>query len=207
MIDPKDSLGTKLAKIQVALHAPKDQTNTYGAYQYRSAESILAAVKPLLAEHGLVLVMSDEIKEISGRFYVTALVSVIIGEERLSTSASARESESRKGMDAAQITGAASSYARKYALSGLFAIDDSAADPDHGVPQIDKHGETISDANVLHLKRQIEETNTDPVAVCDHYQVDSLEELTLAQYTKILKQLAAKSRKHQLQAKDREKSK
>ena len=121
----------ELALIQTTLKAPKGQENKFGKYKYRSCEDILESLKPLLAEHKCSLTLSDDIVEIAGRVYVKA-TAILTGEEMKSCSkvtAFAREAESKKGMDEAQITGSASSYARKYALNGLFAIDDTK-DPD-----------------------------------------------------------------------------
>ena len=112
----------KLEKIQKELKAPKGQFNKFGGYAYRSQEDILEAVKPLL--DGLVLLISDEIVEVGGRVYVKATATLTDGDIRIENSAFAREQLTRKGMDEAQLTGATSSYARKYALNGLFAIDD-----------------------------------------------------------------------------------
>lgn len=118
-----------LIKIQSELNAPKNLYNSFGKYSYRSAESILEAVKPLLKETKCQLTLSDDIIFIQDRFYVKATASIYDGKETVSVSAFAREDESKKGMDGAQLTGATSSYARKYALNGLFCIDD-AKDPD-----------------------------------------------------------------------------
>nr|DAK49041.1 MAG TPA: ERF superfamily protein [Caudoviricetes sp.] len=115
----------KLKKIQSELNAPKDAFNTFGKYYYRSAESILKAIKPLLAETGLVLTVSDDIIAVSDRIYVKATAKITDGEHTVETSALAREPLIKKGMDDSQITGAASSYARKYALCGLLAIEDN----------------------------------------------------------------------------------
>lgn len=115
----------ELIDIQFALNVPKNRTNKFGGYNYRSAEDILKAAKSLLKEHGCVLNISDEIREIGGRFYIEATATLINSAgEMISAKGCAREEEAKKGMDEAQITGAASSYARKYALNGLFAIDD-----------------------------------------------------------------------------------
>lgn len=119
-----------LSEIQHKLKAPKDKKNDFGNYKYRSCESILEAVKPILNEYGAALTLSDEIEEVGGRVYVRATATLFFdGEESLdsviSVSAYAREAEVKKGMDDSQITGATSSYARKYALNGLFAIDDT----------------------------------------------------------------------------------
>lgn len=154
----------ELIEIQSALNAPKERRNEFGKYNYRSAEDILKAVKPLLKQHGCVLLLSDEVKEIGSaytynthesdskagkettsayngtRIYVEATATIINSAgDKISVCGLAREEVAKKGMDAAQITGAASSYARKYALNGLFAIDDSAdADSINDKPSVDK---------------------------------------------------------------------
>ena len=116
----------ELLEIQSKLKAPKGQYNTFGKYKYRSAEDILEAVKPLLAEQKCTVVLSDDVISIGSRIYIkaTATLSNADGAEVVST-AYAREDETKKGMDGSQITGTASSYARKYALNGLFLIDDT----------------------------------------------------------------------------------
>lgn len=132
----------KLIRIQAELKAPKSQTNTFGKYKYRSCEDIIEAVKPLLHREGLTMLISDEIVDLGSRFYVKATVRVYnVNKEEALTTAYAREEETKKGMDAAQITGAASSYARKYALNGMFAIDDTK-DPD----STNTHGKAVDDA-------------------------------------------------------------
>lgn len=113
----------RLAEIQRTLNAPKNQYNSFGKYKYRSCEDILEGVKPLLS--GLFLSISDEIVPVGDRYYVRATASITDGDTTHTASAMAREEESKKGMDAAQVTGATSSYARKYCLNGLFGIDDS----------------------------------------------------------------------------------
>lgn len=115
----------KIVAIQSELKAPKGQYNSFGKYNYRSCEDILEGVKPLLAKHGLVLTIQDGIELIGDRYYVKATATITDGKESISTSAYARESLDKKGMDASQVTGATSSYARKYALNGLLAIDDT----------------------------------------------------------------------------------
>lgn len=112
----------KLLKIQQTLKAPKNQRNDFGGFNYRSCEDILEAVKPLL--DGVTLTINDEIVLIGNRFYVKATVTFIDGDFKTSTTAFAREPDTKKSMDEPQITGTASSYARKYALNGLFLIDD-----------------------------------------------------------------------------------
>lgn len=115
----------ELIEIQRKLKAPKGQRNTFGNYNYRSAEDILEAVKPLCAEHGCQLTLSDAIELVGDRYYVKAIAQIRTADETVEVTAYARESASKKGMDESQITGTASSYARKYALNGLFCIDDT----------------------------------------------------------------------------------
>lgn len=115
----------KLTDIQTKLSVPKNQLNKFGNYMYRSCEDILEAVKPYLNEHKLSLTLTDEIVLIGDRFYVKATAALMIALDKcISVSAYAREASEKKGMDDSQITGSASSYARKYALNGLFCIDD-----------------------------------------------------------------------------------
>lgn len=128
----------KLSAIQAALKAPKGQFNSYGGYKYRSCEDILEAVKPLLKEQGVTMTICDDIRQIGDRYYVTANITLFDTEsgETYTNTAFAREEETKKGMDGSQITGTASSYARKYALNGLFLIDDTKdADTDEFTKQ------------------------------------------------------------------------
>ena len=118
----------KLGAIQQALKAPKSEYNDFGKYKYRSCEDVLAAVKPLLDEHKCVLLLRDDLESKEGRVYIKATAQFFDAEAPetyIEATAFAREEESKKGMDASQVTGAASSYARKYALNGLFCIDDN----------------------------------------------------------------------------------
>lgn len=117
----------RLIAIQQKLKAPKGQYNSFGKYNYRNCEDILEAVKPLLSESGLALILNDDVISIDGRFYIKAVANLYDEDGKIiaTTSAIAREEETKKGMDGSQVTGASSSYARKYALNGLFAIDDT----------------------------------------------------------------------------------
>jgi ERF superfamily. len=129
----------KLMQIQSELKAPKNQRNNFGNYNYRSAEDILEAVKPLLASNDCTLTLSDEVVEIGGRIYVKATATFNDGQTDKVVTAYAREADSKKDMDESQITGTASSYARKYALNGLFLIDDTKdADTDEYQKQVSK---------------------------------------------------------------------
>lgn len=124
-MENKMTLHEKLNLIQTKLEAPKDLYNKFGNYRYRSAESILAATKPFLREMGLTLVTESKISEHLNRIYVECTVTISDGKTSESASGMAREEETKKGMDGSQITGAAMSYAKKYALGNLFAIDDT----------------------------------------------------------------------------------
>jgi len=115
----------KLHVLQHEIKAPKGQFNSFGKYNYRSCEDIIEAVKPILNDHGFSLILTDSIELIGNRFYVKSTATITNGTETYSATAYAREEETKKGMDGSQITGASSSYARKYALNGLFAIDDT----------------------------------------------------------------------------------
>ena len=123
------TLTKKIIKIQQELNAPKSCYNSFGNYHYRNLENILEAVKPLLVREDLLLNISDELVEQGERYYIKAVATISDGINSISSTAYARETMVKKSMDEAQITGAASSYARKYALGGLFLIDDNQ-DPD-----------------------------------------------------------------------------
>ncbi len=147
----------KLAKVQANLKAPKNNWNAFGKYNYRSCEDVLEAVKPLLNEFGLTLVMSDNIVPVNDRIYVkaTATLMDVESDATIVNSAYARESFSKKGMEESQITGSASSYARKYALNGLFCIDDNK-DADTQ----DNRGEVYK-PDVIAISKKIEQTMKD----------------------------------------------
>lgn len=119
------SIYAVLTTLQAELKAPKSQYNSFGKYYYRNCEDILTAVKPLLQKYGAGLYLTDSIEMIGDRYYVKAVATFTIGEEDIQNVAYAREDLDKKGMDGSQITGTASSYARKYALNGLFLIDDT----------------------------------------------------------------------------------
>ena len=137
------SVYKKLLDIQTELKAPKNQKNTFGNYNYRSAEDVLEALKPLLLSNNVTVIINDEIVNVGNRFYIKAKVKFIDFEtgESIETTAFAREPENKKGYDESQITGSASSYARKYALNGLFMIDD-VKDADGQEPEKEKEEDT-----------------------------------------------------------------
>lgn len=165
----------KVSRVQREMKAPKNLFNSFGKYKYRNAESILEAFKPYEEKYGLYLMISDTVEEIGGRFYVKAtatLVDVENGAE-ISASALAREPESKKGMDESQITGTASSYARKYALGGLFLLDDTKdADTDEYAEQTGREKKPASnpDSRITAKKETVKNIcgkhHTTPERIC-----------------------------------------
>lgn len=136
MSEEKLNFTQKLLNAQSELKAPKGQYNSFGKYKYRSAEDILEAVKPINAKNGVLLTITDEPVLIGDWHYIKATATVTDGTDNISVTAYARESETKKGQDVSQITGTASSYARKYALNGLYLIDDTKdADTDEYTKQ------------------------------------------------------------------------
>lgn len=182
----------KLLYIQQNLKAPKNQYNQFGNFHYRSCEDIQEAVKPLLAEVKAILLVGDEIMQIGSRFYIkaTAAIQDTESQDSISNTAYAREIEEKPKMDAAQVTGSCSSYARKYALNGLFCIDD-AKDPDsqsgHTKGQQDTQQRAgvaagrASAADINKLRKEAERTRTSLQQVCERYKVRSINELSKEQ--------------------------
>ena len=167
----------ELIEIQTLLVAKKNQYNSFGKYSYRNCEDILEALKPHLKKLKCFVVVKDELKFIGDRFYIEATATITNSEGlSVSTSALAREADTKKGMDVAQITGATSSYARKYALNGLFAIDDNK-DPDHGNAEPEKAPELITDAQLKKLNTLMTNTGIDKEQIYKRYGVTSLKQL------------------------------
>lgn len=182
--DSQIVLAQIVCDIQHKLKAPKGQYNSFGQYKYRSCEDILEGVKPLLKEYKLVLLINDEIVQIGERYYVKATAKVTDGRESISATAYAREQVTKKGMDESQITGATSSYARKYALNGLLAIDDAkdADTMDNSQNQTSDitynwqtlkaraiQGGVTEDSLKSYLKNELKVKSTDEMTY-DHYQ-------------------------------------
>lgn len=177
--------------IQAELKAPKNQYNAFGKYHYRSCEDILESLKPVLAKHQAAVTISDEIVLIGDRYYVKATAALIDIEkgDKVEVSAYAREDEQKKGMDVSQLTGSTSSYARKYALNGLFAIDDtkdSDATNKHDTeqvsrPKVDEDKQAIVD-NSLATDRQIKAIYA--IAKNKGYTEESLKNYTKSIYNK-----------------------
>lgn len=220
----KDNIYIKLFHIQQNLKAPKNQYNEFGNYHYRSCEDIQEALKPLLQEMGTVLLLSDEVINIGERYYIKAsaiLCDTDSGEQIVNT-AYAREPDSKPKMDSAQITGSCSSYARKYALNGLFCIDD-AKDPDtmdntgksqtanraNGSSQPANHSNGSSQQSTSHVQRQhinaikaeIARTGAQEAAVCYQYKIKTLQDMTMQQFKNamdIFKQMPSKADNYQM---------
>ena len=181
----------KLAAIQADLKAPKGQYNSFGKYNYRSCEDILEAVKPLLKANGVILRLYDEVIQIGDRYYIkaTAHLSDAKTEEGTSNTAYAREQEIKSGMDASQITGTASSYARKYALNGLFLIDDTKdADTDEHAKQTGAKPKEDKKASAAQIKL-IKELSQDVTTITSYYKVEKVEDLTTAQASEVIGKL------------------
>lgn len=188
----------KLMYIQQTLRAPKGQRNTFGNYNYRSCEDILEAVKPLLSETGAALTISDEITEIGGRVYVKATATLwdIETGATVQNTAFAREPEDKKGQDASQITGAASSYARKYALNGLFCIDDvkdADATNKHGKDAASRKEEAAVRAEILRIAGAYPGLMDQ---IRQRYNVERLQDLSGTDAIKCLKLLKKYEQEH-----------
>lgn len=174
----------KLSKIQTELKAPKNQFNKFGGYKYRSCEDILEALKPICAKNKAVLIVSDDIVPVDDRYYVKATSTLYDTEsgESVSATAFAREEDSKKGMDGSQITGASSSYARKYSLNGLFNIDDtrdSDATNTHGDEGING---LVTSLQCSELMKLLATKGYTPQSVLKKYKVDVISKLTNAQW-------------------------
>ena len=174
--------------IQHKLKAPKGQYNSFGQYKYRSCEDILEGVKPLLKEYNLLLIINDEIVQIGERYYVKSTAKITDGREAVSATAYAREQVTKKGMDESQITGAASSYARKYALNGLLAIDDSkdADAMDNSQNQVQQQQNTAYNWQTLKARATQGEVTEGSLKsyLKNELKVNSTEEMTHEHYQK-----------------------
>lgn len=200
----KSNILQKLSNVQMELKAPKDQKNSFGNYKYRSCEDILEAVKPLLKKNDLTLVISDTLENIGDRYYVKATATIydIESGTTLSNTAYAREEETKKGMDGSQITGTSSSYARKYALNGLFNIDDTKdADTDEYTKKTKEEPKENTKNHVSLLKEYEEyllksDTNRDDLY--EYFKVKDYTELTDTQLTEAIKIMAIKISKKEI---------
>jgi len=193
-----------LNKVQTELKAPKTQENKFGGYKYRSCEDILEALKELEAKHSFCTLLSDEIMLVANRIYVKATAKFVCEKGEISVSAYAREAETKKGMDEAQITGSASSYARKYALNGLFAIDDTKdADATNTHADEPKEGQKgkgayMTPEQLSDLTQLCEVTHSDIEKLTAYYKVKSFSQVP---YDKAKAALLAKLEKIQAESK------
>lgn len=180
----------KLAEIQSKLKAPKGQYNSFGEYKYRSCEDILEAVKPIKGD--CVVLLSDEVVQKGDRFYVRTTASIQNESERIEVYAEAREDSEKKKMDGSQITGAASSYARKYALNGLFCIDDTK-DTDTEEYQAETIKEPTSQPKVENsaekkaLIERVKQLGCDEKKVCAYFKLKGYEQLSIEQLKFVVK--------------------
>lgn len=174
------SIYTKLMNVQNELKVPKNNTNTFGNYKFRNAEDILEALKPLLKKYNATVIITDDVVTTGDRYYIKATVKFIDTEtgETIETSALAREEETKKGFDASQITGSTSSYARKNALNGLFAIDDTK-DSDTTNKHL-KDEPTLSDAQIKRLYTISNKAG---------YSADKVKNMVKQKYNKEIKQM------------------
>lgn len=205
----------KLSLIQAELKVTKDNRNDFGGFNYRSAEDILEAAKPICREHGTVLIIGDVMQQIGERYYIEARATLVDLEDdtsRITACAFAREEESKKGMDASQVTGATSSYARKYALNGLFNLDDNKdADTNEYTERQRKANEAEAKAKIkaqaeadIPVSKEEEDKLIQLIKdfkgkdsyedrikkVCKKYGVDELADLKKTQYTKLVADLS-----------------
>lgn len=187
----------KLLKVQIELKAPKGQYNSFGKYKYRSCEDILEALKPVLDKLKLTLFIKDDVIEVNTRNYVKAtiiLVNIEKPDEIIETSALAREEETKKGMDGSQITGASSSYARKYALNGMFMIDDtkdSDSTNTHGKDETKKTSETEfkKAIDMINALANTEEKSEKVFDMIEKFNKNSLMDCTIEELRKIYDEL------------------
>lgn len=186
-------INIKLMNIQQELKAPKGQYNDFGKYAYRSCEDILEAVKPLLKKEKVVLTISDELQYIGNRYYIKATATLIDieSEATISNSAYAREEETKKGMDGSQITGASSSYARKYALNGLFGIDDNKdSDTTNIQNKEEKEDKKASPKQIELIQKYYQGENLTKLLEVNN--LEKLEDMSINKASEILSKLFAK---------------
>lgn len=195
----ENNIYSRLQAVQMELKAPKDQYNNFGKYSYRSCEDILEVVKPLCQKQGLLLSLTDEIVEMGGRNYIKSIARVIEMEtgKDFFTVAFAREDETKKGMDGSQISGCASSYARKYALNGLFCIDDT------------KDADTLDNRSEVQLATQkqqnelevlCQKTGSELKKVLSWVGCNDLKALTVPAWNRAIAGLRVKAQKEGLKA-------
>jgi len=226
MVEGGSGIRTKLMHIQTELKAPKNLYNSFGKYKYRNLEGICESVKPLLAKYGLAMTMEDSVRLVGDRVYVRAYVLLmdIESKETVDCTAYAREASTKKGMDDSQITGTASSYARKYALSGLFLLDDTkdadtdeyhtmttrtkkatkAKDPDpEPQDEIEKiKNQPIGKTKAVAFAKKLKAEGISAAFVCGLYSVAKLSEMTEEMLSNANERLKEIKSKQEEEAKD-----
>lgn len=191
-----DCVEAKLLEIQTRLFVPKDQKNEFGKYNYRSCEDIEKQVKPLCKEYNCVLRFWESVEAIEGRYFIKSHLQLFDVDSKTNVMAYgwAEIGDGKKGMDPAQLTGACTSYARKYALAGLFLIDN-----EKDADATNKHGkedpETISADQINAINAELERTGVGAAVILDSVKKKSLELLTQADYESIMKRLSVTSDK------------
>lgn len=191
------SLIEKVVRVQSELKAPKGQFNSFGKYNYRSCEDIVEAVKPILKQYGIVLNLSDELVLIGDRYYIKAVAGLTDGTDVIQSTAYAREPQELKGMTDSQITGTASSYARKYALNGLLAIDDTK-DPD--TDEFAKTTEQEPKEEVKATPKQLEilkkyYTGEKLTKLLEMNKISKIEDLPMTKASELISKLSSKGAK------------
>ena len=189
-MEKQTELHQKLNLIQTKLVIPKNQYNAFGKYKYRSCEDILEALKPLLKETGLTLNLDDEVMVVGNRYYIKTSALLSDGTNQIMVSAAAREPESRKVMDESQITGATSSYARKYALNGLFCIDDTK-DADT-VDNRNGNGGCIDEKHLQIIRDNLKELDIDNDKFLVYMDLIKLEDMPKTDFPKAMAAFDAK---------------
>lgn len=208
-MEQKFTLYQKLSRIQAELKAPKNLFNKFGNYSYRNVEGIQEALKPYETKFGVMTILSDSIEEINGRVYVKATATIFDTEsgESIEVSAYAREAESKKGMDEAQLTGATSSYARKYALNGLFLLDDTKdadseeyqtqgkQEPKKATPKKETEVKPLSEKELQFLTQRYKGENLNKLL--EYYHIEKIEDIDPAVARNLIKQIVEKAKKEQ----------
>lgn len=186
-----------LNSLQLNLKSPKDKKNTFGKYSYRDAEGILKAAKQELLKDiypkSCCLLINAEPKDIGNRFFMKATACLLFNNEKIETNAFAGLDESKKGMDSAQLSGAAISYAKKYALCNLLAIDDSEDDPDSGEQKAVTY---ITSEQGIEIQKLADEASIELKIICDAYKINSIVDLPSSKFNSVVKRLKEKSGQH-----------
>ena len=181
----------RLHEIQTSVHVAKDKRNDFGGYNYRTAEGILAAIKSVLGD-GETITCTDDVIEVAGQIFVCSTATIAFADgTSVPCKGWAMHPLTKKGMDPSQITGSASSYARKYALSGLAALDDGSADPDSSTKPADNQGpQRISPDQFRKLRDKSAEADVAHETICEAFNITALPELPAADFDRVMKKLA-----------------